>query len=162
MVPLTRKYTLVPLLSATTDASAFAALSTGNTKPTSDDCIDKAGGDFVSNHFMLAFFGERASGDNETAQTRVIVWRPDSDGFWHPTVLGVFDLTLGARTRDTGQYMADTITANGTPATAEYRIRSNADDLVAYLLVDVEGSFVIQVQLKKGTCAKVNAMVGEM
>jgi len=153
----TGQQTFTRLYAANVSAASITNPIPQLARPTGDGVID-ASLDNVS----LVFFGT-VSGGSQTATARVTGWRK-TGSLWIPVPLLALSLTFGTQTGvasadvDNNQKFVTTITAS-TAFTTANEIISPGDNTIAEVKVDFHGCQFIQVDLAKGTCTDINALV---
>lgn len=155
----------VELLTSNSTAASFTALAATATEPTGAGVIDlPLTGDAVNSFLQLIFFG--AGADNSTFDARVSGWSK-VDTLWVPTPLVEVSCTLGAAVGVASQAVLDTERfADTLSLAAAYSglagslatVVSPAGDLVARLLLDLQGFRKFQVQFDMTGATSGNAI----
>lgn len=144
------------LFSTLVTASSITAPAATSTEPTGDGVITAP-----VNSAAIAFYGTNA--EDETFTARITGWRRAGE-LWIPVPLLALSGILGAMTGASGQAVtdshlfADTLSIS-TAFTSVYEIISPTSDQVAIAKVDLFGCEKLQVQVAKGTCDSVGALV---
>lgn len=156
-------------VAGTTYSTALAAI-TAKVPVTTEPATDADNGASViattgKTYLVLKPFGTDA--ENETASFRIWSWRPvvaAGAEVWVPQLLAGVSVTLGTAATTgmlTGGLWADTITASPdyTPSSSGMLIVSPANDSPGYLVADIGGSPLIEIQSTTGgSAASFNAL----
>lgn len=171
METLDRNYSYSPLLSDDgTDTDAFAAPTslTAAELAAAEGVLSFVGKDFVPRFLRLTVKGLRSSADNEAAKIRIFARRLDkATGKYLPETLLTLTATLGTLENGTSSdgsapaYMADTLAVVAEESyldESQYQIVSPADNTVASIVLDMQGSSAIEIQAIVDTCTYVNVL----